>query len=126
MPSTKSEQDSIKWWVDQQRPGREGRREGPPAPAAARFYLAAKGFEQERARAGLVDLNAKLLEAANPPENGFSVLHLVDERCPERVEGRGVVELLFKELPLLPGSYHVVGQIRRDVSSRRVKVDCSA
>jgi hypothetical protein len=56
MPSTKSEQDSIKWWVDQQRPGREGRREGPPAPAAARFYLAAKGFEQERARAGLVDL----------------------------------------------------------------------
>lgn len=40
-----------------------------------------------------------------------------DERCPERVSGTGFVELLFKELPLLPGSYHVVGQIRRDVST---------
>jgi hypothetical protein len=35
MPSTKSEQDSIKWWVDQQRPGREGRKDSTPAPAAA-------------------------------------------------------------------------------------------
>lgn len=47
----------------------------------------------------------------------FAASMQFDERCPERVEGRGVVELLFKELPLLPGSYHVVGQIRRDVST---------
>jgi hypothetical protein len=40
-----------------------------------------------------------------------------DERCPEVVSGSGVVELLFRELPLLPGTYHVVGQIRRDVST---------
>ena len=44
MPSTKSEQESIKWWVDQQRPGREGRKDGAPAPAAARFYITAKGY----------------------------------------------------------------------------------
>lgn len=40
-----------------------------------------------------------------------------DDRCPEVVEGRGVVELLFRELPLLPGVYNVMGQVRRDVST---------
>jgi hypothetical protein len=99
MPSTKSEQESIKWWVDQQRPGREGRRDLPPAPAAARFYVTAKGFEQERARAGLVDLNAKLLEQANPPADGFGYLSLVDERCPPHV-----VERVKRALPLPRGA----------------------
>ncbi len=80
MPSTKTEQESIKWWVDQQRPGHEGRKNATPAPAAARFYISAKGFEQERARSGLVDLNVKLLEAANPPDDGFGYLSLIDER----------------------------------------------
>lgn len=47
----------------------------------------------------------------------FAASMQFDEACPERVSGSGVVELLFKELPLLPGSYHVVGQIRRDVST---------
>jgi len=99
MASDKSEQDSIKWWVDQQRPGREGRRESVPAPSAASFYMAAKGFEQERARAGLVDLNAKLLEAANPPENGFSVLCLVDERV-----APNVIERVKRAIPLPKGA----------------------
>ncbi len=98
MPSTKSEQESIKWWVDQQRSG-EGRREGPPAPAAARFYITAKGFEQERARAGLVDLNVKLLESANPPENGFAILSLLDERAPQNV-----VDRIKRALPLPNGA----------------------
>jgi ABC-type polysaccharide/polyol phosphate transport system ATPase subunit len=40
-----------------------------------------------------------------------------DEQCPERVDGRGVVELLFKELSLMPGAFHVVGEILRDSSS---------
>jgi lipopolysaccharide transport system ATP-binding protein len=47
----------------------------------------------------------------------FAASMQFDEVCPEKVSGSGVVELLFKELPLLPGSYHVVGQIRRDVST---------
>lgn len=99
MPSTKSEQESIKWWVDQQRPGREGRRENTPAPAAARFYVTAKGFEQERARAGLVDLNAKLLEQANPPVDGYGYLSLIDERCPSNV-----IERVKRALPLPRGA----------------------
>jgi hypothetical protein len=103
MPSTKSEQESIKWWVDQQRPAREGRRDGPPAPAAARFYITAKGFEQERARAGLVDLNVKLIEAANPPENGFGYLSLLDERCPQ-----SVIERVKRALPLPKGGRAVI------------------
>lgn len=98
MSSTKSEQESIKWWVDQQRSG-EGRKDGPPAPAAARFYITAKGFEQERARAGLVDLNLKLLESANPPENGFATLSLLDERAPHNV-----IERIKHALPLPKGA----------------------
>jgi hypothetical protein len=98
MPSNKTEQESIKWWVDQQRPGREGRVDTRHAPAAARFYISAKGYEQERARAGLVDLNMKLLEEANPPEGGFSVLHLLDERCPPNV-----IDRVKRALPLPAG-----------------------
>jgi hypothetical protein len=103
MPSDRSAQDSIKWWVDQQRPTSEGRRGGPPAPAAARFYVSAKGFEQERARAGLVDLNRKLLEEANPPENGFAVLPLLDERMPTQI-----VERVKRALPLPAGARAVI------------------
>ncbi|MGH9461315.1 MAG: polysaccharide ABC transporter ATP-binding protein, partial [Vicinamibacteria bacterium] len=40
-----------------------------------------------------------------------------DERFPERLSGLGIAELLFEELPLLPGPYHVMGQIRRNVAS---------
>jgi ABC-type polysaccharide/polyol phosphate transport system ATPase subunit len=47
----------------------------------------------------------------------FAASMQFDEQCPEVVSGSGVVELLFRELPLLPGTYHVVGQIRRDVST---------
>jgi len=47
----------------------------------------------------------------------FAASMQFDENCPERLEGSGIVELFFRELPLLPGSYHVVGQIRRDVST---------
>ena len=47
----------------------------------------------------------------------FAASMQFDNRCPERLSGTGVIELLFKELPLLPGTYQVVGQIRRDVST---------
>ncbi len=110
MPSTKSEQDSIKWWVDQQRPGREGRQDSTPAPAAARFYITAKGFEQERARAGLVDLNVKLLEAANPPDDGFGYLSLIDERVPANV-----IERVKRALPLPKGARAAIVDSGRSV-----------
>jgi ABC-2 type transport system ATP-binding protein len=47
----------------------------------------------------------------------FAASMQFDEQCPAKVTGRGVVELLFKDLPLLPGVYQVMGQIRRDVST---------
>jgi ABC-type polysaccharide/polyol phosphate transport system ATPase subunit len=47
----------------------------------------------------------------------FAASMQFDEQCPETMSGRGVVEVLFRELPLLPGVYQVMGQIRRDVST---------
>lgn len=47
----------------------------------------------------------------------FAASMQLDGQCPEKVSGKGVVELLFRELPLLPGTYQVMGQIRRDVST---------
>jgi ABC-type polysaccharide/polyol phosphate transport system ATPase subunit len=47
----------------------------------------------------------------------FTATMELDEQCPERLEGRGTMELLFHELPLLPGVYNVVGEIIRDAAS---------
>ena len=47
----------------------------------------------------------------------FAASMQFDERFPESVKGSGVVELLFDELPLLPSTYHVMGQIRRNVAA---------
>jgi hypothetical protein len=85
MASEKGGQDSIKWWVDHAKSGRERSRDEPPPPAAARFYVTARGYDQDRARAGLVDLNLKLLQESNPPENGFAYVNLIDEPSPQHV-----------------------------------------
>lgn len=85
MPSEKGGQDSIKWWVDHAKSGRERSKDEPPPPAAARFYVAARGYDQERARSGLVDLNLKLLHESNPPPNGFGYLNLIDEPSPPHI-----------------------------------------
>jgi hypothetical protein len=99
MASDKNAQDSIKWWIDQGKASIQRTKDSPTPPAALRFYVTAKGFEQERARAGLVDLNLKLLEEANPPESGFGYLSLIDERCPPHV-----IERVKRALPLPPGA----------------------
>ncbi|MGH7822558.1 MAG: hypothetical protein ACREQ9_22585 [Candidatus Binatia bacterium] len=85
MASEKGGQDSIKWWVDHTKSGRERSKDEPPPPAAARFYVTARGYDQERARAGLVDLNTKFLHEANPPANGFGYLNLIDEPSPPHI-----------------------------------------
>ena len=46
----------------------------------------------------------------------FTASMYFDDARPDHVEGRGVVELLFKELPLLPGVYQIVGSIGRDAT----------
>jgi hypothetical protein len=98
MASEKTEQESIKWWVDQGK-AKDRPRSGPTPPAATRFYVTAKGFEQDKARAGLVDLNLKLLLEANPPEDGFTVLPLLDERVSPQI-----VERVKRALPLPKGA----------------------
>ena len=103
MPSDQNAHDSIKWWVDQQRPGREGRKEATPAPAAARFYITARGYEQDRARNGLIDLNVKLLEQANPEAGAFGYLTLNDERSPQHV-----LDKIRRALPLPRGGRAVL------------------
>ena len=106
MASEKSQnpQDSIKWWVDQGKPTRgERSKDGASAPAAARFYVTAKGYEQEQARAGLVDLNMKLITQANPPADGFGYLNLIDERS-----SPGLLERVKRALPLPKGARAVI------------------
>ena len=46
----------------------------------------------------------------------FTASMFFDDNRPEHVDGSGVVELLFRELPLLPGVYQVVGYIGRDAT----------
>ena len=46
----------------------------------------------------------------------FTASMFFDDARPVHVDGNGVVELLFKELPLLPGVYQVVGSIGRDAT----------
>jgi hypothetical protein len=46
----------------------------------------------------------------------FTASMFFDDTRPKHVEGNGIVELLFKELPLLPGVYQVVGYIGRDAT----------
>ena len=42
----------------------------------------------------------------------FQASMLLDGRCPGHIEGMGAIECLFRDLPLAPGSYHVVGSVR--------------
>jgi len=86
-----------RWWVDF---GDKERDKPPPvvpstAPVGDRFYLSAKGFEQEAARKRLTDSNLNLLIEANPAEGEWGYVQLSDKRFPaaeaERI--RAAVEL---------------------------------
>ena len=103
MGNEKNPQESIKWWVDQGKPTRERSKDGPPPPTGARFYVTAKGYEQDQARDGLVDLNLKLIAKANPPENGFAYLNLIDERS-----SPAFLDKVKRALPLPKGARAVI------------------
>ena len=49
-------------------------------PVGARFYTAAKDFDQEAARTRLTDLNMRLLVEANPPEGGWGYVGVNPDR----------------------------------------------
>jgi hypothetical protein len=95
MPSEKKEPESPKWWIDQSRAGTEAKRGDDLPPAIARFYVTTKGYEQERARSGLVDTNLKLLTEANPEVGEFGYLSFIPERAPAEV-----IERIKRSLPL--------------------------
>jgi len=74
---------SDRWWVDVGEKRREVQKR-PSGPAGMSFFRTGEGFEQERARSALTDLNLKLLQEADPPEGGWSYLQLVGPPFPER------------------------------------------
>ena len=98
MASEKGGEDSIKWWIEHAKTGRQGKGGAPP-PAAAHFYVSARGYEQDQARNNLTDLNRKLLAEGNPPENGFGYLNLIDQRSP-----RYVLDRVRRSIPLPEGA----------------------
>ena len=103
MPSEKNANDSPKWWIDTSRASTEGRKGDNIPPAIARFYVTTKGYEQERARSGLVDLNLKLVTEANPNDGELAYVSLISERTPTEV-----IEKVRRSLPLPPGARGVI------------------
>ncbi len=70
-----------RWWVDQGKDAKGNPIPRPPATFGGRFFRTGDGFEQERARVRLTDSNLKWLEEANPPTDGWAVVHaLAGER----------------------------------------------
>ncbi|GIW40201.1 MAG: hypothetical protein KatS3mg076_0778 [Candidatus Binatia bacterium] len=68
-----------RWWAELGRP-KETIGPKKPAPAGSRFYKVAEGYDQDRAREALTDLNLRLLREANPEEGKWSYLQLLPER----------------------------------------------
>jgi hypothetical protein len=84
-----------RWWVDQGKSRERARPEERQAPAGAQFFRSVEGYDQEKARENLTDLNLKLLTQANPQPGVWEYLPLVDERSPERE-----IEKIKRALPL--------------------------
>jgi hypothetical protein len=103
MPSEKGGQDSIKWWVDHTKAGQERARPEPAPPAGARFYVTARGYEQDAARSGLVDLNLKLLVECDPPAGELGYLNFIEEPSPPHH-----IEKIRRSIPLPPGGRGVI------------------
>lgn len=84
-----------RWWIEVGEKRRNVPKR-PSGPAGMSFFRTGEGFEQEKARSALTDLNLKLLQEANPPEGGWSYLLLVGPPFPERERER------IKNLVALP------------------------
>ncbi|MEA2625393.1 MAG: hypothetical protein QOD06_1438 [Candidatus Binatota bacterium] len=103
MATEKPETESPKWWIDESRSIPEERQQPVIPPAITRFYVTARGFEQERARSGLVEVNRKLLAEADPPDGQLSVLNPIGERSPSEL-----LDKIRRSLPLPPGARGVI------------------
>jgi len=76
-----------RWWVDSERErGREKTKRG--GQVGSRLFAIGKGYDQERARENLTDLNLKLLREADPACGAWSYLALTEGRCTEQRLGQ--------------------------------------
>jgi hypothetical protein len=84
-----------RWWVDQGKSREQAKPEERHAPAGAQFFRSVEGYDQEKARDNLTDLNFKLVTQANPAPGEWAYLPLVEERSPTKE-----VEKIKRALPL--------------------------
>ena len=66
-----------RWWVDQGKDAKGDPIPRPPATFGGRFFHTGTGFDQDRARLRLTDLNLKWFEEANPPVGGWAMVHVL-------------------------------------------------
>jgi hypothetical protein len=93
-----------RWWVDQGKDGKSTPIPRPPAQYGHRFFRSGDGFEQERARLRLTDLNLKWFEETNPPPGEWVVVRLLgDQKVPDNR-----VERVKKALPIPRGGRGVL------------------
>lgn len=78
-----------RWWVDSDKKrAAAAAAAAAPAPVGSRFYRSGIGFEQDKARARLTDLNLKLLIEANPDDGEWGYVQLAEKPHPERERDR--------------------------------------
>jgi hypothetical protein len=92
-----------RWWVDQGKSRERARPEERYAPAGAQFFRSVEGYDQEKARDNLTDLNLKLMAHANPAPGEWVYLALVEERSPTKE-----IEKIKRALPLPANARGVV------------------
>jgi len=91
----KTPANENRWWVDQGESRERAKPEERQAPAGAQFFRSVEGYDQEKARENLTDLNLKLLSQANPAPGEWQYLSLVEERSSAKE-----IERLKRSLPL--------------------------
>jgi hypothetical protein len=91
----KTPANENRWWVDQGKSRERAKPEERQAPAGAQFFRSVEGYDQEKARENLTDLNLKLLTQANATPGKWAYLSLVEERSPTRE-----IEKIKHALPL--------------------------
>lgn len=98
-PEAEAEKPAVdnRWWVDMGSPKRKpaARAEAPVTDAETpafvvgeRLFGVGRGFDQDRAKAHLSGSNRSWLEEGNPPENGWAVIKLTDDRPRDDLVGR--------------------------------------
>ena len=86
-PQGPADVSSDRWWVDSE--GKIAASTGKAgAPVGSRFFVAAEGYDQDRAHANLTNFNVRLLELAEPPSGGWGYVSLTERPCPDDEMGK--------------------------------------